>query len=95
MGHVYFVIWGLGHFDQIEEDQFVKESLKMSRFKHSHIMSLIGVCLDTGSTPFIIMPYMDNGSLLKYLRSERENVVFSDKDEVSSCRVTLYYSDAL
>ena len=58
----------------------------MSRFKHSHIMSLVGVCLDTGSAPFIIMPYMDNGSLLTYLKRERENIVLSDehdKDEVA------------
>ena len=67
-------------------DQFVEESLKMSRFKHSHVMGLIGVCLDTGSAPFIIMPYMANGSLLKYLKRERENIVLSeenDEDEVS------------
>ena len=64
----------------------MEESLKMSRFKHSHVMGLIGVCLDTGSTPFIVMPYMANGSLLKYLRRQRENIVVleeTDKDEVS------------
>ena len=62
------------------------ESLKMSRFKHSHVMGLIGVCLDTGSAPFIIMPYMANGSLLKYLKRERGKIVLSDEndeDEVS------------
>ena len=76
----------LGEFDQIEVDQFVEESLKMSRFKHSHVMGLIGVCLDTGSAPFIIMPYMANGSLLKYLKRERRKIVLSeehDEDEVS------------
>ena len=60
--------------------------MKMSRFKHSHVMGLIGVCLDTGSAPFIIMPYMVNGSLLKYLRRERENIVLPedhDREEVS------------
>ena len=76
----------LGDFDQSKVDQFVEESLKMSRFKHSHVMGLIGVCLDTGSAPFIIMPYMANGSLLKYLRRERESIVLSednDKEEVT------------
>ena len=65
----------------------MEECLKMSRFKHSHIMGLIGVCLDTGSAPFIVMPYMANGSLLKYLRRERENIVLSeekDKEEVNT-----------
>ena len=58
----------------------------MSRFKHSHVMGLVGVCLDTGTAPFIIMPYMANGSLLKHLKRERKNVVLSDEndeDEVS------------
>ena len=56
----------------------MEESLKMSRFKHSHVMGLIGVCLDAGSAPFIIMPYMANGSLLKYLKKERETIVLSE-----------------
>ena len=80
----------IGHFDQIEVDQFVEESLKMSRFKHSYVMGLIGVCLDTGSAPYIIMPYMANGSLLKYLKRKRKNIVLSDEndeDEVSVLKI--------
>ena len=74
-----------GNFDQEDVERFVEESLKMSRFKHAHVMGLIGVCLDAGSAPFIIMPYMANGSLLKYLKRERKNVVLleeTDEDEV-------------
>ena len=62
-------------------DRFVEESLKMSRFKHSHVMGLIGMCLDAGPTPFIIMPYMANGSLLKYLKRERNNIVVSGNED--------------
>ena len=68
-------------------DKFVEESLKMSRFKHAHVMGLIGVCLDAGSAPYIVMPYMANGSLLKYLRKERKNLIFlenADEDEVDN-----------
>ena len=74
-----------GNFDQLDVDKFVEESLKMSRFKHAHVMGLIGVCLDAGSAPYIVMPYMTNGSLLKYLKKERINIVLSEdteKDEV-------------
>ena len=77
-----------GNFDQVEVDMFVDESLKMSRFKHGHVMGLIGVCLDAGSAPYIIMPYMANGSLLKYLKRERKNIVVldeTDEDEANSC----------
>ena len=75
-----------GYFDQMEVDKFVEESLKMSRFKHAHVMGLIGVCLDAGPAPYIVMPYMANGSLLQYLRRERKNLVFvegTDDDEVT------------
>ena len=73
-----------GDFDQVEVDKFVEESLKMSRFKHVHVMGLIGVCLDAGSapyTPYIIMPFMVNGSLLNYLKNERKNIVLSEDTE--------------
>ena len=74
-----------GEFDQVEVDKFVEESLKMSRFKHAHVMGLIGVCLDASSAPYIVMPYMANGSLLKWLKKERKNIVLpeeADEDEV-------------
>ena len=70
----------LGNFAQIEVDKIVEESLKMSRFKHPHVMRLIGVCLDAGSAPYIIMPFMHNGSLLKYIRRERKNIVVFDNE---------------
>ena len=77
-----------GDFDRVEVDKFVEESLKMSRFKHAHVMGLISVCLDAGSAPYIIMPYMANGSLLKWLKKERKNIVLpedADEDEVILC----------
>ena len=77
--------FSVGDFDQLDVDRFVEESLKMSRFRHAHVMGLIGVCLDAGSAPYIVMPYMDNGSLLKYLKKERKNIVFTedaDEDDV-------------
>ena len=73
---------------------FVEEIMKMSQFKHSHVMGLIGVCLDTGSAPYIIMPYMANGSLLKYLKKERNNLVIygeMDEDEVVFYTAQIYY----
>ena len=76
----------------MEVNKFVEESLKMSRFKHVHVMGLIGVCLDSGSAPYIIMPYMANGSLIKYLKRERRSIIVLkdiDEDEVSVC-IILY-----
>ena len=70
----------------------MEESLKMSRFKHAHVMGLIGVCLDSGSAPYIVMPYMANGSLLKYLKRERKNIVLTedaDEDDVMLNKLSL------
>ena len=66
----------------------------MSKFKHSHVMGLIGVCLDAGSAPYIIMPYMANGSLLKWLKRERKNIVLldeTDEDEVIPVTISFIY----
>ena len=55
----------------------------MYNFDHSNILTLKGVCLDGGTAPYIIMPFMTNGSLLAYLKKNRETLVvsLSDKDE--------------
>lgn len=47
----------------------------MQKFHHSNILSLIGVCIDAGAAPYIVMPFMNNGSLLTYLRKERPNLM--------------------
>ena len=72
-----YILLSLGNFNQQEVDQIVKESLKMSQFKHDHVMGLIGVCIDADPIPYIVMPYMANGSLLRYLNGERGSLVLS------------------
>jgi serine/threonine protein kinase len=55
----------------------------MYEFDHPNVLPLRGVCLDGGTAPYIIMPFMANGSLLAYLKKKRETLVvsFSDQDE--------------
>ena len=69
-------------------EKLVEESVKMSRFKHPHVMGLIGVCLDAGPAPYIVMPYMANGCLLDYLKKKRANLVLTINDEDDEVRVT-------
>ena len=60
----------------------LKECSRMSTFDHVHVLTLKGVCLDGGPAPYIIMPFMANGSLLAYLRKNRKSlVVSSDNDD--------------
>ena len=58
----------------------------MSTFDHPNVLTMNGVCLDGGPAPFIIMPFMMNGSLLAYLKKNRATLVISgnDDEEVST-----------
>ena len=53
----------------------------MGKFDHPNVLTLRGVCLDGGPAPYIIMPFMANGSLLTYLKDNRKNLVVSSKSE--------------
>ena len=53
----------------------------MQEFNHPHVLSLIGVCLDTGPGVSMVMPFMTNGSLLDYLKRERDNLETKDAED--------------
>ena len=53
----------------------LKECAKMKEFDHPNVLNLKGVCLDGGPVPYIIMPFMTNGSLQSYLKENRETLV--------------------
>ena len=55
------------------------ECEKMMWFKHPNVMSLIGVCFDSGEMPYIVMPFMGNGSLLTYLKRENSHLTVSEE----------------
>ena len=77
----------IGLFTATDIEGLVAEIIKMKDFQHSNVMSLFGVCLDAGPGVSIVMPFMANGSLLDYLKKERNNVYLSETseiDEVSS-----------
>ena len=47
----------------------------MVEFDHPNVLKLRGVCLDGGPAPYIIMPFMSNGSLHSYLKENRNSLV--------------------
>ena len=61
--------------------------MKMKQFNHPNVMNLIGVCLNAGPAPYIVMPFMANGSLLSYLRKERPNLLLDENADDDSVRV--------
>ena len=73
----------LGLFTPNDVDNLVDEVLKMHTLSHPNVMSLTGVCLDAGGGPAVVMPYMDNGSVLHYLKKERGKLVPPDDADCS------------
>ena len=81
--HVWICV---GTFSNEEVDAFLSESILMKQLSHPNVMSLLGVCLDAGPSPYLIMPFMAEGSLLNYLKKRRSTLVLAnnvDEDIVS------------
>ena len=58
----------------------------MAKFNHPNVMQLIGVCIDKGPSPYLVMPYMAYGSLLSYLKKQRaELTLANDQDQELVC----------
>ena len=56
----------------------------MKSLHHQHVMTLKGVCLDGGPAPYVILPYMANGSLLSYIRKEQSNLVIIEEADIKA-----------
>ena len=74
----------VGLYTTSDVERMISEISKMKDFQHPNVMSLIGVCLDAGPGVSIIMPFMANGSLLDYLKRERNNLYVKDDAELDA-----------
>ena len=61
--------------------ELLQECAKMYDFNHTNVLTLTGVCLDGGTAPYIVMPFMANGSLLSYLKKHRNKLVVLPQNE--------------
>ena len=50
----------------------------MSQFDHINVLSLIGVCLDAGPAPLIIMPYMNETPTVRGLAADNNNKLYTE-----------------
>ena len=73
-------VYSTGLFSCSDLKNLVEESLLMVNLNHPNVMKLIGVCIDKQDTPYIIMPYMSLGSLLSYLRKNREELMVNTNE---------------
>jgi len=46
---------------------FLREAVLMKDFWHVHVLGVIGVTFDPDGSPMVILPFMANGDLRKYI----------------------------
>ena len=61
-----------------EVKDIVEECLKMQQFDHPHVLQLIGVCVDMGTSPYLVMPYMSKGSLRDHLIRQQDHILVAE-----------------
>ena len=73
---------------------FFAESLIMKDFNHPNVLGLTGVCFDApGGCPYLILPFMINGSLKDYLKKQRVHV--TDVDTCPKVSVVHYCTSCI
>ena len=70
-----------GDFSEQDVHDFLVESIQMKEFSHPHVMGLLGVCLDSGPSPYLVLPFMEEGSLLAHLKKKRSELVLGQDSE--------------
>ena len=71
-----------------DKEKLLKEVSIMLPLSHPNVMSLIGLCFD-GEVPLVIMPYMSDGSVLDYVRENKEQLLFTDHPSQENVTVNM------
>ena len=71
----------LGMYSDNDIEELMGEALKMTFFDHCNVLSLSGICIDGGPSPYIVMPLMSKGSLLSLLKTEMYNLILAEDFE--------------
>ena len=59
-------------------EKLTNEIDTMISFDHPNVMPVIGVSVDR-DIPFLIMPFMANGSVLEYVRHHEEELLYTSE----------------
>ena len=81
----------IGQTSESQLMQMMEESIKMKDLNHPNILGLIGICIERGTAPYIVMPFMANGSLLSYLKQERNTLTIANGAEQDLVQLNTCY----
>ena len=84
-----------GSFTEKDKSQLLRESDMMLNFDHPNVINLIGVCLDAGPSPYLVLPFMENGSLLSYIRKNRNNLLVTKETAADKVAFNIVYNKLL
>jgi len=70
---------------------FVDEALTMTKFDHRHVLHIIGIAFDANSFPMVVLPFMQHGDLLSYIRDEHNVSSFHFISALSVLSKTVLY----
>ena len=80
---------GSALFASSDVTKLIKEINLMVTFSHPNVMTLKGVCLDQ-ENPLLIMPFMSNGTILEYVRHNKEDLMLTDEADTLKVYTTNY-----
>ena len=61
----------------------------MHKFDHPNVILILGICLDAGPSPYIVLPFLANGSLESYLRGNKTSIISSCEIEEENDSVSM------
>eukprot|EP00058_Branchiostoma_floridae_P027821 XP_002613312.1 hypothetical protein BRAFLDRAFT_68278 [Branchiostoma floridae] len=59
------------HVRAPEVSCFLQEGITMKGLDHKNVLGLLGVCVPQDGYPMVVLPFMQHGSLLSYLRNDQ------------------------
>jgi serine/threonine protein kinase len=65
------------YHEEEEIVSFLKEGLIMKEFVHCNVLKLRGICFGDDNLPIVLMPFMEKGDLLSFIR-DKKNVLMTD-----------------
>ena len=82
---ICLLIFFVGISGTYDNNQIVKEIMRMKQLSHANILPLTGVSIDNHFSPCIVMPFMWNGSLNTFLQKEdNQEKIFIPVDDSGS-----------